>query len=248
MSDSVRLARERDFHNEYFLHEQESRAAQNKYYFAIQHGVDRCEQLLLEHSKGRDALEFGCGTGWLACHIAPGAKSVVGIDLSDVVVDQANERCVKEGINNTRFAAMNAEEMTFEDGSFDLVYGSAILHHLDVPHSVAEIHRVLRRGGIALFWEPLGHNPIINLYRRLTPSKRSVDEHPLMRSDIELIRRHFPDLKIHYFGLLTLLSVPWHSSKLGPGLRRALDLIDQALVRLGLRWYCWYVLIEAKKS
>ncbi len=248
MTDSIRLARERDFHNEYFAQEQESRAAQNKYYFAIEHGVNRCEELLLAHSKNRDVLEFGCGTGWLACHIASGAKSVVGIDLSDVVVSQANQRCLKDSIKNANFVAMNAEELEFEDASFDLVFGSAILHHLDVPRSVSEIHRVLRRGGVTLFWEPLGHNPIINFYRWLTPNKRTDDEHPLKRSDIETIRRHFPDLKMHYFGLLTLLSVPLHSTALGRGLRWGLDCIDQVLIGLGLRWYFWYVLIEAKKA
>jgi len=248
MTDVIRLERERDFHNQYFLGEQESRAAQYKYYFAIQHGVNRCEELLLAHSKGRDALEFGCGTGWLTRHIATEAKSAVGIDLSDVVVAQNNERCAKDGIENAKFLAMNAEEMTFADGSFDVVYGSAILHHLDVPRSVSQIHRVLRSGGVALFWEPLGHNPIINFYRWLTPKQRTDDEHPLMRSDIETIRRHFPDLKLHYFGLLTLLSVPLHSTSVGPALRRGLDRIDQLLMGLGLRWYAWYVLIEAKKA
>jgi SAM-dependent methyltransferase len=246
--DGVRLARERDFHNEFFGHEQESRAAQNRYYFAIEHGVKRCQELLHAYAKDRDVLEFGCGNGWLAQHIAQSAKSIVGIDLSDVVVSQANERCAREGVHNARFAAMDAEAMTFPDETFDLVFGSAILHHLDVPRSVKEIHRVLRPGGVTLFWEPLGHNPILNLYRRLTPTKRTDDEHPLVRSDIKTVRELFPDLRMHYFGLLTPLSVPLVSTPLAVPLRAGLDRIDRALIGMGLHWYCWYVLIEAKKT
>jgi SAM-dependent methyltransferase len=244
----MRLARERDFHNRHFLDEDESRGAQNKYYFAIQQGLGLYGQLVIAHSRGRDALEYGCGMGVLARQIGSGAKSVVGIDLSDVAVSRANDQCDNVGINNVKFVAMNAEEMTFADASFDFVYGSAILHHLDVARSMSEIHRVLRPGGIALFAEPLGHNPIFNFYRWLTPSKRTDDEHPLIRADFETIRRLFPEVRVHHFGLLTLLSVPLHSTGIGRALRSGLHRIDRVLFGLGLRWYSWYVVIEMKKA
>ncbi len=248
LSDGMRLAREREFHNRHFLDEDESRGAQNKYYFAIQQGLALYNQLVVAHAQSRDALEYGCGVGVLARQIGGGAKSVVGIDLSDVAVGRANDQCITGGIDNVKFVAMNAEEMTFPDKSFDFVYGSAILHHLDVARSMSEIHRVLRPGGIALFAEPLGHNPIFNLYRRLTPSKRTDDEHPLIRADFDIVSRLFPEVRIHHFGLLTLLSVPLHSTGVGRALRSGLHGIDRVLFGLGLRWYSWYVVIEMKKA
>src|SRR3546814_1101008 len=78
---------------------------------------------------------------------------------------------------------MNAEAMTFPDDSFDLVFGSGIIHHLDIDRAFGEIARVLRPGGRAVFIEPLGLNPAIELYRRFTPSARTPDEHPLLRRD-----------------------------------------------------------------
>jgi SAM-dependent methyltransferase len=248
MTDVSRLARERDFHNRHFLQEDESRGAQNKYYFAIQDGLNLYGQLVLAHAKDRDVLEYGCGTGNLARLIAPRAKTFTGIDLSDVAVSRATEESANAGIQNVKFVAMNAEAMTFDEESFDFVFGSAILHHLDLQRSMSEIHRVLRSGGIALFAEPLGHNPVFNLYRWLTPKRRTDDEHPLKRSDFELMSRLFPHMTIRYFGLLTLLSVPFHSTALGHRVRSGLRRIDDVLIRAGLRWYSWYVLIEVRKG
>ena len=248
MEHSARLARERDFHNRHFLKEEQSRVAQNKYYFAIFDGLHAYHELVLACSRGRDVLEYGCGAGTLTRAIAARSKSAMGIDLSDAAVSRARELCAKEGIQNASFATMDAEEMGFAEGSFDFVFGSAIVHHLDVVRAMSEVHRVLRRGGRALFVEPLGHNPIFNFYRWITPTKRTEDEHPLKRSDIETIRLLFPDVRLHYFGLLTLLSVPLQSTKVGIVFRSGLRRIDEMLCRLGLQWHCWYVLIDARKS
>src|SRR3546814_18316951 len=79
---------------------------------------------------------------------------------------------------------MNAEAMTFPDDSFDLVFGSGIIHHLDIDRASGEIARVLRPGGRAVFIEPLGLNPAIALYRRFPP--RALTPH-----DPPLLRRHF---------------------------------------------------------
>ena len=43
-----------------------------------------------------------------------------------------------------------------------------------------EINKVLKDDGEMVFLEPLGTNPLINLYRKLTPKSRSVDEHPFV--------------------------------------------------------------------
>src|SRR3546814_13720576 len=74
---------------------------------------------------------------------------------------------------------MNAEAMDFPDDSFDLVFGSGIIHHLDIDRAFAEIARVLRPGGRAVFVEPPGLNPAIEIYRRLTPGAPPPAAHPL---------------------------------------------------------------------
>lgn len=96
-------------------------------------------------------LEVGVGTG-LTLQRYPASSSVVGIDISDDMLDIARER-VETTLagRNIHLVAMNAESMDFPDGSFDCV---AIPYVLSVtPHPerlVAEIRRVCRNGGTIL--------------------------------------------------------------------------------------------------
>src|SRR3546814_11483257 len=84
------------------------------------------------------------------------ARTATGIDISDVAIEKGRERARQKGFTNVRLEAMNAEAMTFPDDSFDLVFGSGIIHHLDIDRAFGEIARVLRPGGRAVFIEPLG--------------------------------------------------------------------------------------------
>ena len=69
-----------------------------------------------------------------------------------------------------------------------------------------EPERVLQPGGHAIFIEPLGHNPFINLYRKFTPTIRSEDEHPLLVKDLEMIKNLFPKVEVRYYYLASLLA------------------------------------------
>ena len=65
---------------------------------------------------------------------------------------------------------LNAEEIFFADDQFDLVVGAAVLHHLFQPEqAIREVARILKTGGIALFFEPfeIGNQIIVNLLRQL---------------------------------------------------------------------------------
>ena len=63
--------------------------------------------------------------------------------------------------------------------SFDIAYGSGILHHLNLNKSLNELKRILKKDGKIIFIEPMATNPFINLYRKFTPNARTSDEHPL---------------------------------------------------------------------
>jgi SAM-dependent methyltransferase len=139
--------------------------------------------------------------------------------------------------------------MTFADNSFDLVFGRGIIHHLDTDRSFAEIARVLRPHGTALFWEPLGHNLLLSLYRGMTPEARTPDEHPLLRADFDLAHRHFGDVALSFFGLTTILSVPFRDTRLGDAILGVASVVDRAMFRIpGMKWQAWYCLMEMRMS
>ena len=241
--DAERIQREKEFHNHRFT--EETRIHQKKYYQAIRHCTERYLRLVAEKAVGADVLEYGCAKGDRSLGLAPSAKSVKGIDISDDAIAQGNAAAAAAGLNNAQFMVMNAEAMTFPDQSFDLVFGSGIIHHLHVERSLTAVRRVLRPGGVAIFCEPLGHNVLINRYRDRTPDARTPDEHPLMRADFVVAQRIFGGGKVTYYGLTSLGAVFLAKTPLGGlamGFARALDSVLLSLPVL--RWQAWYTLIE----
>ena len=104
-----------------------------------------------------DALEVGAGTGYFSLNLAlAGAvERVTCTDISPGMLDVLEDNARRLGID-VRTAACEASELPFEDASFDLVLGHAVLHHLpDLDAAFSEFRRVLRPGGrIAFAGEP----------------------------------------------------------------------------------------------
>ncbi|TIX51236.1 class I SAM-dependent methyltransferase [Alteraurantiacibacter aquimixticola] len=242
---AARIENEKSFHDARFT--EEVRDAQGKYYASIKHGSSHYGNRVAELAKGKDILEYGCGGISQGDTLASLARTLTGIDISTVAVEKANAAAANRGLSNVHYLEMNAEEMTFPDGSFDLVFGRGIIHHLDLKKSFESIRRVLRPGGTALFWEPLGHNPVLNRYRQMTPEARTPDEHPLLKSDFTLAERYFDVERLDFYGLTTLLSVPLRDTGPGDAVLSVTSAIDRVLFRSPMRWLAWYVLIELKK-
>jgi SAM-dependent methyltransferase len=248
----TRLENERAFHNARFAERAEDpRGHLDKFYDAVGDAFAAHAAILRERGRGADVLEYGCADGSLALEElrVPGfAKSFHGIDISDAAIDRARERAAALGFANARFDRMNAEAMDFPDACFDVVYGRGIIHHLRLDAAFPEIARVLRPGGLALFAEPLGHNPVLNWYRNRTPDLRTADEHPLVRDDFALARRHFTKVEASFHGLTTLAAVPLRRSAIGPFAFGAFRGLDRLLLSLpGLRWQAWYALLRLER-
>ena len=172
-----RKASEQEFHDDRYA--DETRAHLDKYYAVMQRSYGSFRQLAREAATGVDVLEYGCGAEPNSLEVAREARSVHGIDISPVAIERARTSAAALGLERFQFSVADAEALDFPDDSFDLVFGAAIVHHLELDKAIAEIARVLRPEGRAIFIEPLGHNPLINLYRRRTPELRTPDEHPL---------------------------------------------------------------------
>lgn len=241
-----RKNREKEFHNNRYMND--TRKSISVLYRLCQETRNLYYQLIETNIEGKKVLEYGCGNGEYLIELAQKGGIMSGIDISPVAIELALKNA---GAMNLEidFQVMDVESMDFEDNIFDILYGSGILHHLDIQKSLKEIHRVLAPGGKAIFWEPLGHNPFINLFRYLTPGMRTKDEHPLLVFDLLHIQQIFPNFNFSYYHLTTFFAFPFIRTKWFHSLVGFLNQIDQILFKFlpFFKKYGWIVLIQIKK-
>jgi len=237
MSDSGRLAREQEFHNEAFS--KDKRSQTNKYYNSANKGKDYYHQVLWENIGKEKILLYGCGKGGPAMLLAKKGAVVSAIDISDWAIEESKRNAKKEQLA-IDFQVMDAENLSYSDNLFDKICGSGILHHLNVEKAYNEIRRTLKRNGKAVFFEPLGHNFLINLYRNFTPSLRTEDEHPLLMKDIELAKKYFKQVEVSHFNLFATFGA------FLPVLSSSLHKLDSFLFSKFsfLKRYSWIVVLE----
>ncbi len=99
------------------------------------------------------ALEIGAGTGYFALNLALAGviEGAVCTDVSPGMLAALERNAARLGVD-VETVACDAAELPFDDDSFDLVLGHAVLHHLpDVERSFREFARVLRPGGTVFF-------------------------------------------------------------------------------------------------
>ena len=236
--------REKEFHNK--LHSSGDPRLQNKYYKALHNLYEDFLIFLKNNAQNKNVLDFGCGSGGYA-------EKVVNFNPSKLTAIDISEKAIKiaksKGYNKIDFKVENCESTNLDSNSFDVIYGVGILHHLNLKKTVKEIERLLRKDGSLFFIEPLGTNPIINLYRKFTPNARSDDEHPLTFSDIRYFESLLDRVKIHYYGFLTLIFLPLYKSPKNSKIFSFLSKIDKILFTIPFfKFLAWSVLIEAKKN
>jgi ubiquinone/menaquinone biosynthesis C-methylase UbiE len=107
--------------------------------------------------KGRsfgDALEIGSGTGYFSLNLVQLGviERLTATDISPGMLERLAGTAEALGLEDVTTVVTEAEVLPFEDESFDLVLGHAVLHHIpDLDKAFAEFRRVLRPGGMIAF-------------------------------------------------------------------------------------------------
>jgi SAM-dependent methyltransferase len=128
------------------------------------------------------ALEIGAGTGYFSINLlrAGVIGEAVATDISPGMLSKLERSAAELGVR-VETAACQASALPFDDDSFDLVFGHAVLHHLpDLDGGFREFRRVLRPGGVVAFcgepsyygdriaaWPKRGANAVAPLWRAL---------------------------------------------------------------------------------
>jgi SAM-dependent methyltransferase len=100
-----------------------------------------------------DGLEIGSGTGYFSLNLLQMGvvERLTATDISPGMLERLAATAGELGLE-AETGVTEAEELPFEDESFDLVFGHAVLHHIpDVERAFAEFRRVLRPGGAVVF-------------------------------------------------------------------------------------------------
>lgn len=97
--------------------------------------------------KGKKVLDVGCGNGYVLSKFAQEGADVTGVDITETGIDLCQKRFAFQELKGN-FKVANAEELPFEDNTFDCVCSMGVLHHTpNTQQAVNEIYRVLKKEG-----------------------------------------------------------------------------------------------------
>lgn len=131
---------------------------------------------------GKDVLDVGCGAGVEVVRFARAGARVTGVDIAASAITLARQNLEQQGLTAALEVA-DGEQLPFPDASFDLVFAHGVVQYTgDDRRMVAEIHRVLRPGGLAVFQ---GYNRISWLH-----ALSKIMKTPLEHEDAPVLKRY----------------------------------------------------------
>lgn len=184
------------------------------------------ENMLFSDISGKRVLDIGSGGGALSQKLfSLGAGYVHGIDISAKHISMARQMAVKGKLDFS-----NTDITSPVDGSYDLICGIAILHHIEYREVLDRLyHSNLNPGGFMIFMEPLGSNLLMRLYHTLSKTAHTPDEKPFYRQDLIWLKDNFRDVTIipaNYFSFIFGIISSFVFSRADNFLLRLSDKID----------------------
>jgi SAM-dependent methyltransferase len=218
----------------------------------------------LGNPSNKRVLVYGCGNDNAAVWFSKSGARVDAIDISPKSVE--NQQLIAGQLElKINSMVMDAHHLDLPSDEYDIVYGNAILHHLNLQEAIPEIARVLKPGGKAVFRDVMSGNVFLRAFRYATPFWRTPDEHPLTERDLDFIVQNFSNCQISdyifsglpYFFFARImnkvilkkrwlkLQIPQHNS-----IYASFDRLDQMLFHLMpiLKRQAWLCLIVLTKE
>lgn len=139
--------------------------------------------------QGDQVLEIGCGTGLFTRKFYSATKAnITAIDISEDLLIEARKL-----LPEANFKVDDAMHLSFDDNTFEVVFGSSVLHHLEFDSSLSEIFRVLKPGGRLIFAEPNMINPQILIQKNVPFIKKWLGDSP---DETAIVRWKFSKLLV----------------------------------------------------
>lgn len=167
-----------------------------------------------------DALEIGAGTGYFSLNLMSTGLigNLTATDISPGMLGSLAATAKRLGLE-AKTVVTEAETLPFEDGSFDLVLGHAVLHHIPgLSQAFSEFFRVLRPGGSIVFCgEPSRYGDRLAAVPKRAGSlagpvwRRLVGASPLTHTEEELAGDEHslePEVDVHAFAPADLRALP----------------------------------------
>lgn len=195
---------------------------------------------------GQRVLVCSCGSGVEPVMAANAGGIVSAFDISPVGVANAQRSAAFNGVA-VDVRVMDFHELEYPDESFDVITGSAVLHHVDCARVGPQIWRCLAPGGIAYFQENSDRNPLLRFARRAMFGRPgevqrsrflglrrygTTDEYPLTEAEIATLNDTFAGTlvrlypKFCFFELLAMFG--WRNPRFWSWMQR----LDRATVRV----------------
>ena len=147
---------------------------------------------LLGDVQGKTVLDLGCGSGENTVGLYRRGANVIGIDISQELVDLAKRRTQEEG-TAADLRVGSAYDTELPDHSVDVIFCIALIHHLEIPRVQREMLRVLREDGYIILQEPIRFSKMYRGIRNLFPAQNNVSdyEHPLTVEEFKMLTKNY---------------------------------------------------------
>lgn len=169
------------------------------------------EKRLLADIRNKRVLDFCCGAGEFSIFPALNGAFVHGMDISDISIEKARARAEYFGVSDrTSFGVMDAENLDYPDNSFDIILSYGSLSYLELDKAYAELQRVLKKDGLLIVVDTLGHNPLFNLNRKKYVKsgvrQKYHYDHIMTINRIYHAKNYFGKISVKYFDLFTSIA------------------------------------------